>query len=236
MTEPRYTEEQFAEILRRATEMQARLPARTGDSDGTPAGPTSGLSLSEIRHIAGEVGIDPDLVSRAAAMVAGGVDAKGGSRDRWVLTTSSPGPLSDEDKIRVVRAVRDADGSHGSADMAGAGMEWRSGASDVTKLLVTLEPLDGRNELRVSVDANATAVLSHFFPMMAVGLIGVAIGASAEAGLAAGLAIVTVSGGTGLTLGRVLWKRFRRKAMERSRRILAAASAALPIGSDRTDD
>jgi hypothetical protein len=237
MTEPRYTEEQFAEILRRATEMQARLPARASRPEGSEVGTSTGLSLSEIRHIAGEVGIDPDLVTRAAALVSDGVHVKGGRRDRWVLTTSSAGSLTDEDKIRVARAIRDAEGAHGEADMAGAGMEWRSTAGELTRLLVTLEPLDGQTELRVSVDANPAAVLSHVFPTLGGLLIGLMVGAITEPALGAGLAIVGASAGSGLAAGHLLWNRLRANAMERSRRVLAAATAVLPLplppGSDR---
>ena len=53
----RYSDEEFALILRRASEI-----SEVGD-----ARPGGGLSLSEIQQIAGEAGIDPTAVARAAA-------------------------------------------------------------------------------------------------------------------------------------------------------------------------
>ena len=225
MTELRYTEEQFAEILRRATEMQSALPARSG---AAASDASTGLSLTEIRTIAGEVGIDPEYVTRAAAMIGPDAQPDRARGDRWVLSSSSAGSLSDSDRIRVVRAIRDAAEAHGIADTGGSGVEWRDGSGDATRLHVSVEPLDGRNEVRVSVNANAPAILSHVFPMLATGLIGTGIGANMEFGLIAGLATVAASGATGLTIGQLIWRRIRRGLMQRSRRILAAVTAVLP--------
>jgi len=168
MAEPRFTEEEFAEILRRATEMQARLPARSSDSTDVVGGAepsNTGMSLTDIRANAAEVGIDAELVTRAAA------------------------------------------GSHGDADMSGVGMEWRTASSELSRVLVTLEPLDGRNELRVSVDAEPVAVLSQLVSLRGGGLIGGLIGTAIGVGTVGGIALL---GG-------------------------AAATSALPLGSTRDD-
>jgi len=231
VSEPRFTEEQFAEILRRATEMQARLPARTGgtSADEEGGGPATGMALTDIRAIAAEVGIDPELVTRAAALVAADTGARTDSGSRWVLQSSSEGSLTEEDKLRVVRAIRDAARSHGDADMAGAGMEWKSGSTEATRLIVTVEPLDGRNEVRVSVDAGPLAVL----PPLVLGLTGTLISAiivaTIDPGAAAGLALLGGSTAAGVGVGRAIWHRLRRKALDRSKRILAAVTSALPI-------
>ena len=59
----RYSEEEFAEILRRASEMQARQAARgSAEGDGAPGSALDrprGMALEEIQSIAREVGIDP---------------------------------------------------------------------------------------------------------------------------------------------------------------------------------
>lgn len=60
----RYSEEEFALILRKASEIQLS----EGRPKGTPeAG--SGLTLQEIRSIASEAGIDPEAVTRAASVL-----------------------------------------------------------------------------------------------------------------------------------------------------------------------
>lgn len=231
MTERRFDEDQFAEILRRAAEMQTRLPESADDSgtlDSATADSGAGMSLSDIRAIAAEVGIDPDLVTRAATLVTDDSGATEGLGHRWMLQHSSPGRLTGEDKLRVVRAVRNASGSHGDVDSAGVGLEWTSQFGDGAVVRVSAEPLDGQNELRVSVDASVPATASQVFPTLAGGLVGVAIGASVEPGLAAGVALVAGTGGAGFAVGRLMWKRIRATAVARSRKILAAAMSALP--------
>jgi len=233
MTERRFDEDQFGEILRKAAEMQARLPARTtdpgaSDESGSLTAPT-GMSLSEIRAIAAEVGIDPDLVTRAASLVSDDSGATEGLGHRWVLENSASGQLTEEDKVRLLRAIRDATGSHGDSDVAGAGLEWRSQSGDGAMVLVTAEPFDGRTELRVSVDASVPAVGSQLFSTLAGGLLGVAIGASVDPGAVAGIALVAVTAGVGLGVGRLIWwKRLRSNAVARSKKIFSAAMSALP--------
>lgn len=228
MTERRYNEEQFAEILRRATEMQARLPARTGESTAGEPKPATGMSLAEIRAIASEVGIDPELVSRAALQVTDQPRALSGTKDKWVLSHATGGELTEDDRSRVLRAIRDASGSHGRAEMVGQSLEWYSDTSDAARVLVTLDPVDDRNELRVSVDASPVAVLSHLFPTLVGGLAAVAIGANLEPGILPGVGIVATLGGSGFAVGRQIWKRLRRGIVDRSQRILSAAVDALP--------
>ena len=62
MTERRYTDRDVALILRRAAEI---------DKKSTPDAPVRGLSVGELQEIAGEVGIDPEAVTRAAAEFEG---------------------------------------------------------------------------------------------------------------------------------------------------------------------
>lgn len=228
MTERRFDEDQFAEILRRAAEMQVRLPARTGEAPHPDSDAVTGMSLAEIRSIAAEVGIDPELVSRAAVAVADDSQATGGLGRRWMLENSSAGQLTEEDKVRLVRAIRDATGSHGESDMAGAALEWKSQSGDGTVVLVTAEPFDGRTELRVSVDASVPAVGSHVFPAIAGAIVGVAVGGSVDPGPVGGIALLASTGGVGLGVGHLMWKRIRSNAVARSRKLLAAAASALP--------
>ena len=233
MTDPRFTDEQFAEILRKATELQARQSSRT-PSAGTDLVQASGMSLTEIQSIAGEVGIAPELVARAASLVVQDEQEPEGRGDRWLLKSSLPGTFTDEDKIRVLRAIRDASEVHGEVDMSGAGLEWKEG--DVVKTIVSVASLDEQNEVRVSVDANASAVLSQVFPTIGGFLLSAAVGASLELGLVAGLSTAAIGIGTGFTVGRTIWHQVRKKALDRSRRILAAATSALPVGTSNHDD
>lgn len=235
MTEPgrRFTEEEFAEILRRASELQARLPAPgdegPGDAAGAGASRSPGMSLAEMESIGREVGIEPALVRRAAsALVAEEARFTGGADGRFVLKRTAPGEVSPDDLARVLNAVRDAAPVHGETGPTHSGVEWKGG--DVVRTVVTADTLDGGTELRVAVDANSAKVLSHLFPTMA-GLLGsVAVGATLEPGLAGGIA--TIGGGllTGLGAGRLIWKRALNRARENAARIFRAGSAALDRG------
>ena len=60
----RYTEEEFALILRKASEIQE------SPGEGPGRHPGQGLTLEEIQSIAAEAGIDPQAVSRAAVVSA----------------------------------------------------------------------------------------------------------------------------------------------------------------------
>ena len=62
-----YSDEEFALILRKAAELANR-------SEG-PDAATAGLTLTEIKSAALQVGIDPTLVERAARMLAATADA-----------------------------------------------------------------------------------------------------------------------------------------------------------------
>ena len=66
--ERHYSDEEFAIILRTASE------APDGFPPALPPEPQDGLTLSEIKAIAAEVGIAPEKVSRAAALLPAGGD------------------------------------------------------------------------------------------------------------------------------------------------------------------
>ncbi|MCK5653030.1 MAG: hypothetical protein KAJ42_16690, partial [Gemmatimonadetes bacterium] len=63
----RYSDDEFALILRKASELQADDPERVFSAGEHPS---EGLSLSEIQSIAREAGIDPHRVAEAAATLS----------------------------------------------------------------------------------------------------------------------------------------------------------------------
>ena len=145
-----------------------------------------------------------------------------------VLQRHPPGGLTDEDKVRLLQAIRDATAMHGTANVSNTGLEWTSPRSETTQYNVSVHNLDGRNEVRVGVDRSVAAVLSHFFPTMGGFLTGVAISASIEPTAAVGLAIIGLTGATGFTAGRTLWHVLSRKARAKAEKVLRMAVAALP--------
>ena len=225
MTDRRYSDEEFALILRKATELQARGPS--AGRSGPPA-LSGGMSLEEIQAIAREVGIDPALVAQAAGTVAGpGGPAEGFLTTRYVLSDSAPGGLSEEDRVRVLQAIRDAAGQHGVSEM-GAGVEWSTTEGEASQIQVSVYPLDDRREVRVSVDRNTAAVLTHVLPTLGGGFAALITGAVLEPASAwVGAALVAGGLTGGFTAGRALWTTTARRVRERAQRILGAASGAL---------
>lgn len=229
--ERRYSEEEFAEILRRASELQARPRDAGTDDDEAGAGALQrprGMSLDEIASIAREVGIEPDLVRQAAAAVATReVFVEGLSPDRFVLKRSIPGELNRDDLARVLTSVRDVAGVHGETTTTVSGVEWK-GNGEVIGTVVSADTLDGKTEFRVAVDANSAKVLSHLLPGLA-GTFGAAIiGAAVEPGLAGGIAVMAGGIATGLGTGRLIWNRVLARARGNAERLFRAGVGALP--------
>ena len=67
--ERRYSDEEFALILRRAVEIEGR-PTPEPEAPTLPLPPSDGLTLTEIQEIAGEAGIDPAAVAEAASALS----------------------------------------------------------------------------------------------------------------------------------------------------------------------
>jgi hypothetical protein len=229
VTDKRFTEEEFAEILRKATELQSRSLVPSG---GEPAAaPQEGMSLEEIKAIAAEVGIDREAVERAAGLVVQREESRP-TASRYVLVDSAPGKLSDEDKVRLLQAVRDATAQHGSGNVSTTGLEWSSKQGELTQYNVTVHHLDGRNEVRVGVDRSVADVLTHFFPTAGGFLSAVAIGASLEPSLAVGLPMLGAGAAVGFGLGRLLWTVTGRKVRSQAEAILSRVTRALPEATE----
>lgn len=228
--ERRYSEEEFAEILRRASELQSPPDGESPDAKGSSGGALQrprGMSLAEITSIAREVGIEPDLIRKAAAAVGSRrVLIEGISPDRFVLKQSVPGEMDRDDLARVLTAVRDTAGLHGETTSTVSGLEWKGG--EVIGTVVSADTLDGKTEFRVAVDANSAKVLSHLFPGLA-GAFGAAIvGAGVEPGLAAGTALMAGGIAGGLGTGRLIWNRVLARARRNAERLFTAGIEALP--------
>lgn len=228
MAERRFSEEEFALVLRRATELQVRAPGQ-----GQVVDRAQGITMEEMKAIAAEVGISPELVEQAAlALQRTGGSPGDPQAVKFVLAASAPGRLSDEDRMRIIQAIRDASLAHGEARETPTGVEWSSAKGETTQVNVSVYTLEGRNEVRVSVDRTASAVLTHLFPGLGGFLAGVATASTLEPSAVVGGAILVGGVGAGLTLARAIWRFNSRRIRERARAILEAATAALPGGGE----
>lgn len=203
----RYTDQEFALILRRAGELQ--------DRSGVTAPAERGLSLTEISAIAREVGLDPARVAQAAAEL----DAVrttplsrllGGSAHHRVETTVR-GPLPSDEYPRVIDAIRTASGRHGHATESLGSLEWR--ASDgITHLFVTVTPSPDATRIVVTADRSGAHAVTWLLPSLlsfiAMGITGAIVEPSTVLG-GVGLGAGVLS--AGLLTARTIWASARRR-------------------------
>lgn len=222
----RYTEEEFALILRRTADLQDR-PGVTPPEEG-------GLTLAEISAIAPEVGLDPALVARAAGDLdmrrPSGLTRFLGGEARHRVEASVPFALSPEAYSRVVEAIRRATGRHGEAREAVGSLEWR--ASDgVTHLHVSVTPERGATRVVLSADRSSgqavTWLLSILTSLFAVGITGAIIEPSTVAG---GLGLAAGIVGAGVVTARTLWATATRRFRERMDDTLERLTDGLEVG------
>jgi hypothetical protein len=229
----RYTEQQLAEILRRAAERQEGL---TSETDGR-------FSLAEIQQIASEVGIAPAHVEAAAAelqqvapLPAGGaLGAPTAFRfEQWIdgeVPTSAIGELFDIARTEV--------GLQGQVSEALDTVEWR-GRGSMGSTVVSVARRNGRSKISVYISRSDTAMVvvtttgvGGFFTALGI---GTALGATAVVGgpiaIAATVAVSLgwAGGGTWLSM-RGIWRRIARTWAERTNalgtQLVAAAQRAV---------
>ena len=158
----RYSDEEFALILRKAAELANDADVPTASSDG--------LTLTEMKAAAAQAGLDPALIERAARLLV-------------ATTTESPldrligGPLRHQHELRfpvaldahgaarLLSAVRIGAGQAGSRDdghSSALGMAWHDGG-DLEALGVTARAADGGTSVTVSVARGGTLALVGMF-------------------------------------------------------------------------
>ena len=141
----RFSDEEFALILRTASEM--------GEGPD-PAPPQQGLTLPEIQEIAEEVGIDPVRVSRAAALLPSGeVEALNrllGGSVKYRFEHTIPGTVPTEELSRVMDVARRIMNTQGEAREVLGAIEWQGGTG-ASSLRVSLDPKEGATNLQDDV-------------------------------------------------------------------------------------
>jgi hypothetical protein len=209
--ERRYSDEEFALILRLSSEAPA-------GPDPAPSQP--GLTLAEIREIAGEVGIDPERVSRAAALLSSardtGVSRVLGGHPRHRLEQSVPGTVPEARLGRVIDVARRALDTQGETREVLGALEWK-GATNTTTVSVSVVPREGKTTLQAFTDRTESLAATYAgvgLPVTVV--IAVTLGKLVFGETGAGIAAALLSGlPPGMLLARTLWKRSTSKWRER---------------------
>ncbi len=234
----RYSEEEFALILRKASEIQV--------ADGSQAGKPgpAGLTLDEIQSIAGEAGIDPEAVTRAASII-GALDWEEksglaasifGGPDTYHLDCEIPGSLPPEEMGRILEEIRRAAEHQGEASEVLGGVEWKT-VGELSAINVNISPRGDSTSVQIVGNRGAAGGVTFIFPMMGSAVLVGILGASFEPTSAlAIISLVTGTLGAGFLTARSIWAASSRKFRNRLTRMMDSVSraverTALPPGS-----
>ena len=149
-SERRYTEDEVAKILDRATEADsARGPGSGSGSDPGP-GDSTGLTLRELHEIGNEVGIPEEVITRAATSLDR-LESEPAATQTFLgqtigvgRTVDLPRSLTDQEWNRLVIDLRETFGANGRIRDSGAFREWTN-----SNLQALLEPTETGQRLRL---------------------------------------------------------------------------------------
>ncbi len=233
----RFTDQEVAQVLQRATELEDRRPTEL------PTAP--GLSLADLHEIGREVGLGPDVVdaavrsveANARPRVAPGLVAPLSAKLSWDV----PGSLERDDLERLIRLVEEKVDLTGTVSEALGTVRWTShprGNKFERTIQVSLTA--GRAATRIEVVGRHPAALRGLLQLLPAGwgaMIGGAVVASAATGLLASLAVTVGALALGFGVGRTIWQLLARHNRRQVHRIAAdlvdeATRLARPAGPE----
>ncbi len=231
----RFSEDQFALILRKAAELQER----------DPRSPVSrGMTFQDIEQIAAEAGIDPryvrDAVSLLDARQPGLAAALLGGPVRQRYESTVDGSIPPEDLNKLLDVIRQVTGKPGEVKHVLNDLEWSSG-SGATSVHVNVANRDGRTSVQVFGDRMELALVQY----IVLGLAGVltSVGVVGAMGTPLGLDLALVGAGVAATWGgiRALWKVTSRKGRRQLEELVGRLSdearrLARPLGDERAPE
>lgn len=221
---PRYSEREFALILRKAAEL--------GSRPGEPSGSAPGFSLREIKTIAADVGIDPGLVEQAARLVAAdsipsGFERVIGGPVRYRRDFRVAGELTEERASRLLTALRAAYGQHGDGESGAAALSWGS-RGEPSRTFASAYSEGGETRVRLGVDRHGGLLLTTFLNLtggvLTASIAGAILGPES---FAAGAAILGSGVAAGLAGARTTWAITSRHTRERLDALVASIGEAL---------
>ena len=151
----RYSDEEFAVIRRRASEIQ----------EGPSGSGGGGLTLYDIQRIAKEAGIDPAAVARAAAALPtddpNTFDGIFGGPFAHRLDRTVQGEISEGDMHRVIRVLRRVTGRQGETEYTLNGAEW-TGFVGTSAISVNISSAHGETTIEIVGYRSLTGVATYF--------------------------------------------------------------------------
>lgn len=214
--EKRFEEHEVAQILGRALAVQA-APATDETSNRT--------TLSQIKQIAGEVGIAPVLVDEAVTFLEGKRRVVASPKSTTVLVEQTlPGECTPEAWERMVTAARLATRRVGTIQSRGEQMEWTDG-SDLETVVVTATQRKNRTAINLFGDSSATAamvvtisVMLTIFAMLVPMIIAAKSGGAVSFMVSGGFSLAVL--GLSVLLTMLLIRRLRRGFAQRLEKLM----------------
>lgn len=225
----RFSEQEFALILRRAQDLQEGAP------DVARAGRSAGLTLPEIRQIAAEVGIDARFIEMAATTLPAAPQPSHvltGAPWQWEIHRVVSGQPTEDQKGRVLDAIRTVIKQKGDIETVYGRFEWTYD-DELGPVQVRVVPDQGATRVEVSAQRGGEAGMVFGLPVGLGGVIGgAALAATLGVGGPAALPLMALSG-VGIWAGaRVFWRghseRWRKKLELLSERVTAAVEDRPP--------
>jgi hypothetical protein len=227
VSERRYSEDEVAEIFRRAAEAQ---------QEGTlvPLASRDGLTLGALQEIGREVGLPSDLIVRAAKSLE---RAGRPSTSRFVglpigvgRTVELERRLTDAEWDRLVVDLRETFDARGRLRQDGSFRQWSNG-----NLQALLEPTEGAERLRLkTMNGWAQAWMMGGLAILGIGVVTLiaTLGDASTAEALSKSATIAALGAGSFAIGALRlpgWARLRRRQMEEiSARVSAAVTGPDP--------
>ena len=150
MPERRYDEKEVGAILQRAGEIKGDL---------LPATDAIGLTLDELKRVAAEVGIESEIVERAAIEVDAKPSKEAKRTDSLMLDHTVDGALSEEAWEDATMSLRQIVGRPGTVTVHESTREW-SGGWDLGNVTLFATSREGRTRLRMLADTSGMTALA----------------------------------------------------------------------------
>ena len=221
MNERRYRDEEVREIFKRATtDKGENLP---------PARSPTGLTLSEMQSIGLEVGIEPDVVARAAAALdvrpapSQPVRKSLGMPVEVGLTVPLAKPMTDHQWEMLVGELRRVFRAQGKVTTLGTSREWRNG-----NLHASVEPTESGYRLRMGTIKGDAAGWNALGALGILGSLGTWIAHYVILDPTSAVAPI-VAGAAGIGAFAVNWLRLPPWAREREAQMNQIAAKARAI-------
>lgn len=221
----RYTEQEMARILKKASAGGAQLPVPSR---------TAGFSVEEIESIAREAGLDTGGIAAAAAQVS--IDrSRGISGEAGIIELSRriPGVVSATDYGRLADSISHASGAPGVRDSSLGALVWES-RPGAGRLQVTVTPEEETTSIRVHSDASALKGLCYVASTAGALALGGITGAITEpSAVLAGVGIMLGAAAAGVSTGWAFWKVQGTRIRKRASTVFAVVSERVAELADR---